>query len=142
MRDGLSANAIIKQLAGGEFSIRRATGLQLAREFRGVESKKNLFRFIRPDFKPDVQNISPGPEGMKRQFSYQAKYNVRSNITGQTNESFVRFSDDRLLTMEEQRARFDEIARKAGFASRDDFGGSSVGEVESFETLGVFQKAA
>ncbi|GAI88309.1 unnamed protein product, partial [marine sediment metagenome] len=69
------------------------------REAGDFEKKKDTFKYIRKDYKPDVKTLTPTSENLSQEYSYIAKVGVQSKITGELEFHEWRYATDELVSI-------------------------------------------
>ena len=69
------------------------------REFTGLEKKKDTFKYIRHDLKPDVGSFTPTSDNLSREYSYIFEIKGKDSITGEPRETAWQVSTDDLLSL-------------------------------------------
>lgn len=109
MDQGFSANQVLRTLADQGLGYRRTDFLSDWREFQGLEKKKDVFRYIRKDYKPTSATITETNESLSKEYSYIFELKGRDRLTGETVTQGWRHATDSLLTLEESEELVNEM---------------------------------
>ncbi|GAJ08018.1 unnamed protein product, partial [marine sediment metagenome] len=78
------------------------------REVTGFEKKKETFKYIRKEYKPDVKTQTLTSENLSKEYSYIAKVGVQSKITGEMEYHEWRYATDELISIAEAEEEVEE----------------------------------
>lgn len=78
------------------------------REAGDFEKKKDTFKYIRKDYRPDVGTQTPTSENLSQEYSYIAKVGAQSKITGEIEYHEWRYATDDLVSIAEAEAAIQE----------------------------------
>lgn len=71
------------------------------REFTGREQKKDTYKYLRPEYKPSLQNIQVTHENLSTEYEYFFTVKGRDKLTGETVTKDWRLGTDELITRAE-----------------------------------------
>jgi len=98
---GLSGRSALKWLQDQGRGYRRVDFTEDWREIGGFEKKKETFKYIRKEYKPDVKTLTVTSENLSKEYSYIAKVGVQSKITGEVEFHEWRYATDELVSIAE-----------------------------------------
>lgn len=105
---GMSANSIIKSLAGTELAIRRTVGLQITRELKGGLQSGSLYKSIGKEKALSIDKVQVSDRIMRDRFKYWGKISYIDPVSGQRETVATSWYADRNLTAREVES---ELAR-------------------------------
>lgn len=97
----LSATKALGFLQEQNLGYRKTDFLEDWREVTGFEKKKETFKYIRKEYKPDVKTLTPTAENLSQEYSYIAKVGAQSKITGEIEYHEWRYATDKLISVAE-----------------------------------------
>jgi len=105
---GLSSGKALGFLQAQNLGYRKTDFLEDWREVTGFAKKKDTFKYIRKDYKPDVKTLSVTSENLSKEYSYIAKVGAQSKITGEIEYHEWRYATDKLISVAEAEAAVTE----------------------------------
>jgi len=100
VREGLSANSILKVYTAARPGLRRQVGLDIIRRVKGVEKAASVFKHLKLTAHPNVGRIPVALTGTLRDFSYRVSYEAFTD-EGERTKSFVTVSTNDLMSRQE-----------------------------------------
>ena len=98
---GFSGRGAERFLMGQGIGYKREDFIKDWREAGDFEKKKDTFKYIRKDYRPDVKTQTLTSENLSKEFSYVAKVGAQSKITGEIEYHEWRYATDDLISIAE-----------------------------------------
>lgn len=95
--EGLSANAIQRQIIGTPFGIGRSNLLRIVAYYKDREQRSDRYSTARPATMPDLDNVALAPGFQRRKLNYIVRLQGTNPFTGESQETFVTIASNRTL---------------------------------------------
>ncbi|MBA7577841.1 hypothetical protein ES708_19696 [subsurface metagenome] len=105
---GFSGRGAERFLMGQGIGYKREDFIKDWREAGDFEKKKDTFKYIRKDYRPDVKTQTLTSENLSKEFSYVAKVGAQSKITGEIEYHEWRYATDDLISIADAEAAIQE----------------------------------
>ena len=98
---GLTPTAFMKELSSLGLTYRRTNMLSDWRSVAGIESKKDIIKYVRKDRLPSMRAVADVEWELSKEYMYKAKVWAQTKPGEPMTERFVNITSDNLLTPQE-----------------------------------------